>query len=273
MGLRGELANAVHEFQGALCVEFCGGRATVARVTTERQPLIGNRLALAGVLIYFCEWVGIVAFSIGNVPASQGTSAAEILAQYSQHATAVELLAGWLSLVLLGRILSMAGIRDALRKSGAETLLADFALVAMAASVIVEVAAWTVAAGGAFAAANGADQSTIVGIDAVANFFTQVIGAPLAAGILAGSIATLRSRLFPRWLSWIGLVAGAMGCVYGVIAGAAFAAGGSCTSAMCLTGSALPGLAQLISVALLGVWIWMIGTSVVLFRAAGRQRT
>jgi len=89
---------------------------------------------LAGVGIYFLEWVGIAAFDIGNVPASQGTNAAEILAQYAQHGTATALLAGWESLVLLGRILFVAGIRDGLRKSGAETLLADFAVLAMAAS-------------------------------------------------------------------------------------------------------------------------------------------
>ena len=244
----------------------------VPGVTTDRQRLVGNRLALAGVIIYFCEWVGIVAFNIGNVPASQGTKAAEILTQYAQHATAVELLAGWLSLVLLGRILFVAGIRDALRKSRAETLLADFALGAMVVSVIVEILAWTVAGGGAYAAANGADQSTIVGIDALANFFTQIIGAPLAVSILAASFDMLRSRLFPAWLCWLGLAAGAIASVYGVIAGAAFAAGGSCASALCLTGSVLPGLAQVLSATLLAAWIWMIATGVVLFRAAGRQR-
>jgi hypothetical protein len=246
---------------------------TVPGVTTERQLLVGNRLALAGIIIYFLEWVGIVAFNVGNVPASQGTNAAEILAQYTQHGTALALMAGWLSLVELGRILFVAGIRDGLRKSGAETLLADFALVAMAVSVIVEILAWTVAAGGGYAAANGADQSTIVGIDAIANFLTLVIGAPFAASILAASFAMLRSRLFPAWLGWLGLVAGAIASVYGVIAGAAFAAGSACAGALCLTGSILPGLAQVLSVTLLGVWIWMIGTGVVLFRAAGRQRT
>jgi len=245
---------------------------TLPGVTTGLQRLVGNRLALAGVVIYFLEWVGIAVFNVGNVPASQGTGAAEILAQYAQHGTAVELMAGWLSVVELGRILFVAGIRDGLRKSGAETLLADFALVAMGVSVIVEILAWTVAAGGAYAAASGADQSTIVGIDAVANFFTQVIGGPFAASILAASVAMLRSRLLPAWLCWLGLVAGAIACVYGVIAGAAFAAGGSCASALCLTGSVLPGIAQLLSVTLLAVWIWMIATGLVLFRAARRQR-
>ena len=242
-------------------------------VASERKPLVGNRLALTGVGIYFLEWVGIAAFDIGNVPASQGTKAAEILAQYAQHATALALMAGWLSLVLLGRILFVAGIRDGLRKSGAETLLADFAVLAMTASVILEIAAWTVAAGGAYAAANGADQSTIVGIDAIANFLTLVIGAPLAASILAASVAMLQSRLFPAWLCWLGVAAGAIASVYGVIAGAAFAAGGSCASALCLTGSALPGLAQVLSATLLAAWIWMIATGIVLFRAAGRGRT
>ena len=244
----------------------------VSGVTTERKPLIGNRLALAGVVIYFLEWVGIAAFNIGNVPASQGTKAAEILAQYAQHGTATALLAGWESLVLLGRILFVAGIRDALHRSGARTLLADFALVAMAVSVIVEISSWSLVAGGAYAAVNGADQSTIVGIDALANFRLAVLGAPLAASILAASVAMLRSQLFPAWLCWLGLTAGAIASVYGVIAGAVFAAGSQCSSALCLTtGSGLPGLAQVISLALLGVWIWMIATGIVLFRAAGHQ--
>src|SRR6476620_9922272 len=90
-----------------------------AITTTERQPLVGNRLALAGVIIYFLEWVGIIAFNFGNVPASQGTNGAEILAQYAQHGTGIGLLAGWLSLVLLGRVLFVAGVRDSVRRSGA----------------------------------------------------------------------------------------------------------------------------------------------------------
>ncbi len=253
-------------------MKFIGSKTSPA-VTSERKPLIGNRLALAGVVIYFLEWVGIAAFDIGNVPASQGTNAAEILAQYAQHGTATALLAGWESLVLLGRILFVAGIRDGLHRSGARTLLADFALVAMAVSVIVEISTWSLVAGGAYAAVNGADQSTLVGIDALANFRLAVLGAPLAASILAASVAMLRSQLFPAWLCWLGLIAGAIGSVYGVIAGAVFAAGSQCASALCLTGSGLPGLAQVISLALLGVWIWMIVTGVVLFRAAGHQRT
>jgi len=57
-----------------------------------------------------------------------------------------------------------------------------------------------------------------------------------------------------------------------VIVGPAFAAGGTCQSALCTTGTVLPGIAQAISVTLVAAWIWMIATGVVLFRAAGRQR-
>ena len=51
---------------------------------TERRPLIGNRLALAGAIIYLLEWVGIIDFNPGNVPAAQGAKPAEIVAQYTQ---------------------------------------------------------------------------------------------------------------------------------------------------------------------------------------------
>jgi len=244
----------------------------MSATTTERRPLVGNRLALAGVIMYLLEWVGIIGFNFGNVPASQGTNPAEILTQYAQHGTGIGLLAGWLSLVLLGRVLFVVGVRDALRRSGAETLLVDFAIVAMAASVILEVAAYAIASGGAYAAAGGADQSAIVGIDGVANFVILVLAAPFGISVLATALAMRQSRLFPAWLSLLGIVAGVVVCVYGVIAGPAFAAGGTCASALCATGSILPGLAQTLSATVLAAWVWMIATGIVLFRAAGPQR-
>lgn len=250
---------------------FGVARSSIASSRADARPaLIGNRLALVGVVLYFCEWIGIALLNIGNVPASQGTAASEVLTQYSEHGTALALMAGWLGLVLLGRILFVAAIRDGIHRSGAGTLLADFAVAAMTVSVVMEVAGWTVAAGGAYAAANGTDQATIVGIDGIANFLLQAIGAPLAAAVLAAGLAMLQSRLFPTWLSWLGVVAGSIAAVYGVIAGVAFEAGGSCAAALCLTGSILPGLAQALAVTLLAVWVWMIGAAVVLFRAASR---
>lgn len=227
---------------------------------TQARALVGNRLALAGAIIYLLEWVGIIGFNTGNVPAAQGAKAAEVVAQYAQHGTGVELLAGWLSLVLLGRILFIAGIRDGLLKSGAETLLADFALGAMAVSVAVEIGAYAVAGGAVQALAKGADQSSIVGIDAVANWLNMTIVAPFGVAVLVSSFAMLRSGLFPAWLCWLGLAAGAVLAVDGAIMGPAFSAGGSFFQA-----------AQILSFAVLAAWVWMIGTGVVLLRAGTRK--
>lgn len=143
----------------------------------------------------------------------------------------------------------------------------------MGASVILEIAAFAVAAGGAYAAANGADQPTIVGIDGVANYVDLIIAAPFGVAAVAASYAMWQSRLFPALLCWLGLAAGVAACAYGVVSGAAFAAGGTCAAALCTTGSFIPGLAQALSVALLAAWIWMIATGAILFRAAGRERT
>jgi hypothetical protein len=229
-------------------------------VDTKRRPLVGNRLALAGVIIYLLEWVGIGGFNTGNVPAAQDATPAEIVAQYTQHGTGVELLAGWLSLVLLGRILFVAGIRDGLRKSGGQSVLADFALGAMAASVILEIAAFAVAAGAVQALARGADQSTIIGIDAAANWLNLSLVTPFAVSVLVAAYAMWRSRLFPAWLCWLGMAAGIVFTIDGVMGGPAFAAGGSLYKA-----------SQILSFAALVAWIWMIATGVVLFRAASRQ--
>jgi hypothetical protein len=141
-------------------------------------------------------------------------------------------------------------------------LSVDFALGAMAVSVALEIATFAVAGGAVQAVAGGADQSTIVGIDAAANWLNLSVLAPFFVSVLAASFAMLRSRLFPAWLCWLGLAAGVVGCVDGVISGPAFAAGGSFYQA-----------SQLLSAAALAVWLWMLVSGVMLFRAAGRQPT
>jgi hypothetical protein len=226
------------------------------------RPLIGNRLALIGAIIYLLEWVAILGFGAGTAPSGDpGTSAEAIVSQYRQHALATSLAAGWFSLVLLGRILFMAGVRDGLRRSGYRTALADFAVVAMAVSVVLEIAVYSIAAGAAHAAVNGSDQSTIVALDAAANWLDLNIQAPLGASVLAASLAMLRSRAFPAWLCWLGMVAGAFGCVGGVLIGAAFHQGGALYQATNLS----------TTVAVVGFWLWMLITGFLLFRAAGRQ--
>ncbi|MDQ6876465.1 MAG: hypothetical protein M3082_01960 [Candidatus Dormibacteraeota bacterium] len=225
-----------------------------------RRPLSGNRLALVGAVLYFLEWVAILGFGAGAVPADPGTSAKDIVAEYSQHATAIALAAGWYSLVLPGRILFVAAVKDGLRRSGAGSILADFAVGAMTLSVALEVSAFMVAAGAGHAATHGADQSTILGLDAAANWLDLALAAPVGLSVLGLSVAMLWSRAFWTWLCWLGIAAGVVGCVHGVIAGAAF------------DKASFYGVAD--SAAFIGVlaaWLWIIVTAIVLFRARGQK--
>jgi hypothetical protein len=115
------------------------------------RRLVGNRLALIGAIVYLLEWVGIAAARTG-VPAGPGHTgfaSTQIVALYAGHYGGVAFLATWLSLVLLGRIAFAVGLRSALRRSGWDSPLMDLAVSAMAASVILEISAYAVAAGAA----------------------------------------------------------------------------------------------------------------------------
>jgi len=228
-------------------------------LSADERRLVGNRLAPTGAILYLLEWVAILGINSGNVPAGHGAKPADIFATYANHESGIALSAAWFSVVLLGRILFVAGIRDGLRRSGAQTLLADFALVVMAVSVVLEIAAYAVAGGAAVAAARGADQSTVVAIDAVASWLTLTVFAPFAVSILTASCGMLSSRLFPAWLCWLGLAAGVVGLIYGLVLGPAYVAGGSLYQAT-----------QPLGIFVLAAWVWMIASGVVLFRATSR---
>ena len=105
----------------------------------QTRRLIGNRWTLVGAIVYLLEWVAIAGFHAGSTPTTFLKPDA-VVAMYTSHAGGVAAAASWYSLVLLGRILFTVGIRDSLKRSGADTLLADFAVGAMAVSVILEIA-------------------------------------------------------------------------------------------------------------------------------------
>jgi len=69
------------------------------------------------------------------------------------------------------------------------------------------------------------------------------------------------SRLFPRWLGWIGVVGGSL-----LVAGGILGVGGLGGS-----GSFHDVAGAFSSIPVPIVWIWMIGTSIVLFRSAPRH--
>src|SRR2546421_9833353 len=94
----------------------------------SRGCLVGNRLALAGTVLYFLEWVGIP-FLPGTLPTDRlGHNPAATVADYAHHPGTIAFVSGRFSVVLLGRIVFVAGLRTALCDTGREHALADVAL-------------------------------------------------------------------------------------------------------------------------------------------------
>ena len=223
-------------------------------MTQPRAPLVGNRWTLVGAIVYLLEWVAIAGFNPGNTPTSV-LKADAIVAMYAAHAGGVAAAASWYSIVLLGRILFTVGIRDALKRSGAGTLLADFAVGAMAVSVILEIASYALAGAAGQLAHSGGDKTAIVALDAAGSWLNIMIFAPIGISILATAYAQLRSRLFPAWLCWLGLASGAVVALLGLLVGPALAAGPGPFQAV-----------QTLAIATVGFWIWMLVTGILLFR-------
>jgi hypothetical protein len=247
--------------------------AAVAQ-SAQRQ-LVGNRWALAGAIMYLLEWVaivGVLAAVTGihgagpggaagvQIPTATGTKPADIFSGYTAaNAAATALSAGWYGLVLPGRILLIAGIRQALRRSWGDSALADLAVAAMALSVLMEIASYWVAAGVGQAATSGADQSAVVTGHAIASMLNVGLFSPLGLSILAISVVMWQSRVFPWWLCLLGGLSGAALCVGGLTAGFQ-------------TGGQFQQVANNAHFGVLGFWVWMLITGVILFRAAGQPR-
>ena len=53
-------------------------------ISAERPALVGNRLVLAGSVLYLLEWVAIVAASV-NAPVGADASAHDLVSAYAGH--------------------------------------------------------------------------------------------------------------------------------------------------------------------------------------------
>ena len=216
--------------------------------------------------MYFLEWVGIIAWNRGGPLAPPKSKADQIFTIYSAHTVDTAMLATWLSIVLLGRVLFVIGIRESLRRSGADTVLADFAVAAMAVSVILEVGSYGLAAAGAPAAATG-DKAVVVGLNAAGGWLNTLLTGPLALSMVAASGAQLRSRFFPGWIPWVGLAAGALGVVAALVAG---------PGVMLATQGdfrLVPVVMVTSGFAVLGFWLWMLASAILLWLKTSRRES
>jgi hypothetical protein len=229
-------------------------------MSSSDPKLTGNRLVLAGVVLYFMEWL-VIAVAPSLPTDELGHEPAAIAAAYAEHPGRTAFLAGWLSVVLLGRIVFCIGVRSALRESGRPSMLADVAVAAMAVSVTTEVIDYALVASGGWLAHAHGSASAIVALDTAGTMVFQMVFAPIGFAIVAAAAAMLASGPFRRWLCGLGLVGGSLLVAGGVVGAAARGSGGTLHG----VGSALTGT----PVAL--CWVWLLATGVVLFRAAPRR--
>ena len=138
--------------------------------------LVGNRLALAGTVLYFLEWVAI-AFLPEVVDGSLfGAEPEVVVAAYRGHSGVIGFAAGWFGVVLLGRVLFAVALRKAFRDSGRDSLLVDFAVGAMIVSVTLEIASFGPAAAAGWLADTRLDGSAIVALEVAGSllFFLRI---------------------------------------------------------------------------------------------------
>lgn len=230
------------------------------RSVTREGRLLGTRLALVGAVMYLLEWVVIPFFA--SVPTDRlGDDAQAIVAAYAGEARITAFAVGWFAFVLLGRVLYAVALRDALRASGRSSSLASFAVGAMAVSVAVELASLGTVATAARLAENGADAAAIVALDGAAHIATALVFAPIGVSVLAASLAMLTSRLFRVWLAALGIASGGLLIVGGVLHPLAVGETGAWRDA-----GGLP-----VALGVPTFWLWMIVTSIILWRARPRQ--
>jgi hypothetical protein len=222
--------------------------------TGDTQPqLVGNRVVLIGAVLYLLEWVAILSSQVA-VPIGAEATRSELVAAYTGHEDALGWAAGWFSVVLLGRILIVVGLRAALVGAGARQPLLDFAVAAMAVGVVMEIASYAIVAGAAWAGSEGATAGQLRVADSVAYAVNGMLWGPTGVAIACSSVAMWRSQVFPRTLVTVGVVAG---CLMALL-GAAFVAPG------------YGGVAAVLMVAPALFWVWMLWTGVLLWRRTER---
>src|SRR3954453_10450108 len=142
--------------------------------------LVGNRVVLIGSVLYLLEWVAILGANF-SVPLGADATRAQLLSGYVGHEDALGWAAGWFSVVLLGRILIVTGLRAALADSGRRQPLMDFATAAMAVGVALEVATYGIVAGTSWAGAHGATTGALRMLDSVPSRSAACSGGPPAS--------------------------------------------------------------------------------------------
>jgi hypothetical protein len=176
---------------------------------TTRPAPIGNRMALTGAVLFLLEWVAILGSGLVGAPQGVDPAAArdQVVAAYAGTENGSALVAGWMAVVLTGRVLFVVGLRAGLDASGRSHPLMGFAASMMSISVALEIASAAVTAGAAKLAAEGSPEGLIALDRASTAIFNCVYGA-FGLAVLCAAWCMWRSRLFPTVLNVLGLAGG-----------------------------------------------------------------
>ena len=231
------------------------GTASSSQAAADTSgALVGNKWVLVGGIVYLLEWVAIVWAGAVGVSSTvvRGTSTQDLLSTYLGNEDATAAMAGWLAVVLLGRVLVFVGLRQALADSGERHPLMDLAVVAAAVSVTLEIASYGLATTAASRAAAD-DEAGMVLADQAGAGLNLMIGGGLGVAIVCAAYVMWRSGLFSLPLVALGAVSGV------AIVGAQLAVSPS-----------LQTLFDILYIAPLLFWVWMIWTGVVCWRRTPR---
>lgn len=223
-----------------------------------RPAIQGNRWVLLGAVLYLLEWVAIIPAGDSG-PADAGSSREEVLALYRDHPKAVLFITTWCSLVLLGRVLIVSGIRRSLRSIGSADALTDLAVAAMAVSVALELLSVIAVGTAQVFALQAGQESLVVAFDTLAAIAWTCILAPLGLSVGCASWSMLSSGAFPLWIPAVGIAAGVLLAFAGVVSGPGYLEDGTLRD---LGGIGMGGIPLF--------WVWMLATGIYLWRRTAR---
>jgi hypothetical protein len=121
----------------------------------------------------------------------------------------------------------------------------------MVVSVVLEIATYAVVAGVSWSAGHGGSAVSVRGLDAAAFKLDDMIYGPLGVSLLCAGAAMWISGLFGKVLPGIALAGGAMATLLGLV----------------FVSPKFTDIASGLGFAALLLWIWMLWTGVVLWRA------
>ena len=224
----------------------------------DAQVVKGNRLVFAGAVLYLLEWVAIVAAGGIGVFLDPETAPAKLAHAYAGHENWYAWAAGWFAVVLLGRVLFAVALRRGMvAASPTGEIVAEFAVLAMLAGVVIEAASYAVVMAGAVMTDHHGAAESVRTLDVLGHSLNSVMWGPSGLAVLCLAWVMWRHGGFPRVLPGLGLLGGALLLL----------------SAMAFNAPRFASVAGALEAGATVFWVWMIWTAVLMWRRTPKVTT